>query len=236
MERGCNETLNRIKTWRKLRKMESENSWDQNWKDNAYDKRVNKELVNHIVDLCKDKQHPKILELGAGSGNDSICLAKEGYDVTCIDESIESCKLILKKAKELNVKIVVIHGDFTAITTTIQYDIVFSQGVIEHQRNYDYLIQNHYWFVKPEGHLLISVPHFWSPYMMYKEVLQLFRKWPHGYERSLTKHDMKMIGKSINSPMVDCFFYGYFPNWNWLKPFMEWFKVDICGVYQIIKS
>lgn len=61
----------------------------------------NKEVVRQILSVFGGKVEKKrILEVGAGTGADSIYLAKLGADVYCLDYSRSSMRVIKNCAKE----------------------------------------------------------------------------------------------------------------------------------------
>lgn len=58
--------------------------------------------MKYIHEYLKEYDHPKILEIGAGTGRYSCSLANEGYDVTAIE--LVKNNLGVLKAKKTNVK------------------------------------------------------------------------------------------------------------------------------------
>ena len=60
-------------------------------------------LSMHIIHECLEKMdHPKILDIGAGTGKYSVALAEEGYDVTAVE--LVKSNLGTLKAKKSSVK------------------------------------------------------------------------------------------------------------------------------------
>ena len=71
-----------------------------------------------------------ILEIGVGTGQYCIELARRGIDITGIDIDPASIKLAKRVAKDYNVKPRLMVDDLMKVTD--QYDIVYSMGVMEH--------------------------------------------------------------------------------------------------------
>jgi len=69
--------------------------------------------LRFINKRAKDKK--KILDLAAGTGNYSIALAKEGYEVTAVDLDSEMVKNIEEKANKEEVKVTAIAMDMKEI-------------------------------------------------------------------------------------------------------------------------
>jgi len=53
------------------------------------------------VQLLKQENANKILELGSGQGRDSVVFAREGFDLTAIDYSLEGVKSLTRKCQSL---------------------------------------------------------------------------------------------------------------------------------------
>ena len=96
--------------------------------------RTNQTLVNQIIKLYKNNLvNKKILEVGSGSGSDSVFLAKKGAKVTTLDFSKNAIKSAQKIAKQHKVKIKTINADCQKIPIKDNsFDLVFSVGLIEH--------------------------------------------------------------------------------------------------------
>ncbi|MGO5051607.1 class I SAM-dependent methyltransferase [Lachnospiraceae bacterium LCP25S3_G4] len=58
--------------------------------------------MKYIHDFLKDKDHPQILDVGAGTGRYSVQLSNEGYDVTAIE--LVAHNLDVLKSKKSHVK------------------------------------------------------------------------------------------------------------------------------------
>ncbi|MCF6290509.1 MAG: class I SAM-dependent methyltransferase [Desulfobacterales bacterium] len=103
---------------------------------------------------------PRILEFGAGSGMATVRLLERfGGRATLIDYSPEA-KFFFDDLEKDQLEIEYILGDLFALDLSGAYDIVFSDGLVEHfqGKKLDELISKHRQFLARDGHVLIIVP------------------------------------------------------------------------------
>jgi len=115
-------------------------------------------LYEMLNNLALDR--PSILELGAGSGMAVIRLLERfGGRATLVDSSPEA-KIFFDSSTTDHLNIEYLLSDLFTLESTDTYDLVFSDGLVEHfQGNeLDELIRKHIQFLKQDGHVLIIVP------------------------------------------------------------------------------
>ena len=164
----------------------------------------------------------KILEVGAGTGRDSVNLAKLGAEVTVLDFSESSLRIIgsLKDRYCLdNLKIV--NGD--ALSTPFDdktFDLVFRQGLLEHFREPKKLLKEQYRIIRPGGYCLCDVPQTFHIYTVMKKILIALNGWFAGWETQYTIHSLKRLIESEGFAIV--YVYG-----DWMRP---------CLLYRIARK
>src|SRR5580704_9534123 len=67
--------------------------------------------VSFLIDIMDLPKGAGILDIPCGTGRLAIPLAKEGFNVTCVDISEEFIKGLTQKLKETNLSIEVIKGN-----------------------------------------------------------------------------------------------------------------------------
>lgn len=184
--------------------------WDDFWKEKVNGRRFI-ELEDPFQQKVYAKTHKKlmtflgsivgknILEIGAGSGYDSILFATEGANkVTLLDESIyalQYSKLLAQKLKVLE-KIEFIHGNCKALPVEDEsYDIVFSTGLLEHFGD-DVIIQillECKRVMKKNAKIAMTVPNLISPEIVYR----ILRDGGIGTERHLSKRRLLRLFKEV---------------------------------------
>ncbi|WP_345239792.1 class I SAM-dependent methyltransferase [Pontibacillus salipaludis] len=103
----------------------------------------------------------RILDLGAGTGEISIRLAKEGYSVTGVDLSEDMLAVANRKSTEQKASVEWIKQDITSLDIPIRYDMVISYcdviNYITDEQQIQKTFQLAYDAVKPGGLFLFDV-------------------------------------------------------------------------------
>lgn len=147
-----------------------------------------------------------VLEVGAGSGVDSRVLARLGAHVCAVDYA--TAHIIASKRSKLDVQ----QADAEKLPFKDEsFDLVFSQGLIEHFKNPDLLLREKVRVTKRGGFIVIDAPQRYSLYHLYKSILVAIGCWPMGWERSYSVFDMKMIARCYNLLLVKVTGWGSWP-------------------------
>lgn len=101
---------------------------------------------------------PEILELGAGSGVIPRRIVKEwGGRATLVDSNEKARELFLAGAAP-GEKIEYILGDVLDLNLPTAFDLVYSDGLIEHFPDKERVMAAHTRALKPSGHIVLFVP------------------------------------------------------------------------------
>ncbi|MHA1410750.1 MAG: class I SAM-dependent methyltransferase [Candidatus Odinarchaeia archaeon] len=138
-------------------------------------------------------ENPKIVELGCGSGRTSLALARKFKgSVTLVDNSDAA----LNKAKQVfegsPISVKLVNGDLFTLKLNEKFDLVHSEGVIEHF-SYDDLnkaISVHRDFVKDTGYVIIFVPTPSKTYRIWRFIQEKLGVWYYGDERPMRKEQL----------------------------------------------
>ena len=188
-------------------------------------------LVENLIKFVNVKGL-KILEVGAGSGRDSIRLAKMGAQVYVLDYINESLQVIRSLARRENLVIHCILADARMLPIqTDRFDVVFHQGLLEHFREPDdqLLVEENYRILKTGGVAVIDVPQTFHIYTVIKHLLILFNKWFAGWEKQFTPSQLRRLLKRVNLSVVHQ--YG---EWMYPSLFYRVFR-EICWKLHIVK-
>ncbi|MEM4447532.1 MAG: class I SAM-dependent methyltransferase [Candidatus Jordarchaeales archaeon] len=148
----------------------------------------------------------RVLEVGAGSGVDSGYLARLGARVCAVDYATSN--IIASKWSEVDVQQA--DGELLPFRDE-SFDVVFSQGLIEHFKNPDNLLREKIRVTRRGGFIVIDAPQKYSLYHIYKSFLVALGCWPMGWERSCSVFDMKRIAKRYNLELVKTTGWGSWP-------------------------
>lgn len=177
-------------------KQSTKQHWEDFWAqadglslDDVYgnDGRILREIFG-----AADPSGLRILEVGAGTGRDSVALAKAGAKVVTLDYAPESLALIQKAAAGNDVEIGVVGGDGLSLPFADgSFDLVFHQGLLEHFRDPMPLLRENVRVLKDGGMLLVDVPQRYHYYTAGKHLLMLVDKWFAGWETEFTVAELE---------------------------------------------
>ncbi len=128
-----------------------------------------------------DPRAARVLEVGAGTGRDSLELERLGAEVCVIDTSPGALHIIGSQAGAEALQR--IRGDaFRLPFADASFDVVFHQGLLEHFRNPLDLLRENARVLRPGGILAVDVPQRWHYYTPLKHALIAMDRWFAGWE------------------------------------------------------
>lgn len=189
--------------------IETERSfWNRHWAEgNLQNLRAHDSLILSSEKVLGGFPKRKVLEVGSGRAVDSIEMARRGANCVVVDFSETSFGFSQNLAKASGVKIAPCLADVGQLPFVNDYfDLVFSQGLMEHPNLMESLLPEQIRVTKPGGFVLIDVPQLFSIQAMVKWIELKLGKWPYGPEINFTKRDLKRITGSVGLKYVS--FYG----------------------------
>jgi len=149
----------------------------------------------------------RTLEVGAGRGVDSIEMARRGALCWLVDCSKTSFAISSNLARASGVKVMPCQAGAEQLPfTKNHFDLVFSQGLMEHPGLMGKLLPEQIRVTRPGGFVLIDVPQLFSIQAMVKWVELQLGRWPFGPEVNFTEGRLKKIISSAGLEYV--FSYG----------------------------
>ncbi len=116
---------------------------------------VEKQLIEELAEPKKEQQ---VLDIGAGTGNYSLWLARKGLNVTAIDQSVEMMKYAKEKAENEGLTIKWMLEDAHILPfENEQFDLVISITAIEFMDQPQKVLMEAMRVLKPEGRLVIGL-------------------------------------------------------------------------------
>ena len=148
--------------------------------------------------------HSKTLELGSGSGKNSLALAKKyGCSATLVDNCRAALDLGKKNFEDESIPARFLLKDIFRLNEKEKYDLVFSDGLIEHfsGKRRRYAFKKHVDAAKKGGYIMIFVPKSNALYWIVRTFLKKIGAWMFTEEPSTEKelaalcdeHDLKVI-------------------------------------------
>jgi ubiquinone/menaquinone biosynthesis C-methylase UbiE len=208
--------------------------WDKIW--HKVNLPFNEKLVKVILSNF-DIINLKILEVGAGSGATSLYLASLGADVTVIDYSDEAINRIRKNNKT-DLKINVVQGDaFCLPFKSDSFDLIFSQGLIEHFRKPEGIITEKRRVAIDEGYVITDVPQTYNLYTLKKNILIFFNKWFAGWESSYSIRQLENLVVSCGLTVRKRYAYAHMRNLDRIQERLFHKKIipdAVCRIYNAL--
>ncbi len=150
---------------------------------------------------------PRIIELGCGSGIMTFrMLERFGGEAVLIDKS----KYALEAARKYSRRFDIDQGNVEYVSCDIfsfedpeGFDIVHSQGLIEHFPDQSAIIGEHFRFAKKGGYVLILAP---RPSVFYRSARRFIEycrgEWPFGYENPLETGEVLELVKKNGGKII----------------------------------
>lgn len=179
-----------------MAKESTRTDWESYWgsKGKADEVYSNSDRIVGNLEKVVPLRGLSVLEIGAGTGRDSIPIADRGARVFQLDYSFESLRLMKHASGNRNIS--QLGADtFRLPFRNDTFDVVFHQGLLEHFRPADAerMLQEQLRIVKPGGYLLVDVPQRYHPYTILKHILIFFNAWFAGWERSFSYGELRRL-------------------------------------------
>jgi SAM-dependent methyltransferase len=189
-------------------------NWESYWgsKERVDDIYSNADRISRNLAKVTNLKGLNILEVGAGTGRDSLPLTKDGAVVFQLDYSFESLRLMKQTAGSRSVTLVG-GNTFRLPFREGTFDVVFHQGLLEHfeKQRASEMIREQVRVLKDGGMLLVDVPQRYHIYTILKHIMITFGIWFAGWERSFSYPELLGIFRSHGLDPVSS--YG-----EWMKP------------------
>jgi SAM-dependent methyltransferase len=168
------------------------------------------EAVRKYAERSKHNGSAKVLEIGCGTAIDSYYIAEEAkVDVWAIDISDKAVEIAKKIGNYFNSKISIMVSDITNISFKEgSFDLVFSQGVVEHFKDPLKVIIEQSRLLRKGGYLIVDVPQKYNIYSLYRKILAAMDSWPYGWERGYSVFELRRLGHLAGLQEVEFFGRG----------------------------
>jgi ubiquinone/menaquinone biosynthesis C-methylase UbiE len=150
------------------------------------------------------------LEVGAGTGIDSVNLALKGANVTCLDYSDNALNASKKVFSKFGAKGNFVKADAVNLPfADDSFDLVFNAGVVEHFKKPDAIIKEMRRASKK--YVMVWVPQKFHPYTLKKKARLLAGTWKMGWETEYSILGLKRLLERNGLRVVD--YSGSAPSW-----------------------
>ncbi len=181
--------------------MDQKTIWDKLWSDSNW--KISSDQIARqkiLLSLQSEISGKRVIELGIGTGFDSVWFAKKGASVTGLDLSVKSIEVCKKNFYENGVMGKFILGDVHALPIKDgSFDVVYSAGLLEHFIDPNPVITEMIRITKIDGSIICFVPQTisWWTIRKKREIKQ--NKWFAGWE---TNYSFWKLRKIFNRPTL----------------------------------
>lgn len=101
--------------------------WAKNWQELPWS---HDEPSLFLAEICRARRPGRALDMGCGSGTDSVYLAGQGWDVTALDFVPKALEYTEERARAAGVTVKPVVADITEWAAPCAYDLVLDHGLL----------------------------------------------------------------------------------------------------------
>lgn len=183
--------------------------WDRFWTRGRETREIydNAGRITGEIALAMDVRGRACLEVGAATARDTAALAGAGAFAVALDYSPAALSIAKEVCRGTGAALVC--GDaFHLPFRDGSFDLVFHQGVLEHFREPEGLLDENRRVLSASGLVLIDVPQTFHPYTVVKKILIAAGAWFAGWETQFTRRSLETL--LMQSGLEPCRVYGRF--------------------------
>ncbi len=190
--------------------------WDRFWGRDRDIRKVysNEGRVYRNLSKVVDIKGKCVLEIGGGSGRDSLEMAEAGANNLILDYTLTPLLLVKSQVTADLKPPSLICGDALALPIKDRViDVVFHQGLMEHFRDPSLLLEENRRVLRSGGILLVDVPQLYHPYTLLKMAMIRLNRWFAGWETQYSIRELEhLVRRHRFDPVLA---YG-----DWMAPSM----------------
>lgn len=178
------------------------------------DHRRNRARFHRLIEDCMtlvNRDRADVLEIGSGTAIDSYILAERTpARIVGADISLPSLRVAARCGQYFARPIGLVASDATALPfSDAGFDIVFSQGVVEHFPDPEAMLLEQLRVLKPDGVLVINVPQRRTGYTRYKHKQMAEGTWAWGWETEYSPGELRRLGRRYGLRAVAAIGYDH---------------------------
>lgn len=180
--------------------------WDRYWRERTEtieDVYSNEDRLLRMIERLP-LSGERVLEVGAGSGRDSLELARKGARIYVLDYVASSFEVIRRLARERDLEVICVCADATKMPfRDSSFALVFHQGLMEHFRDTQPLLRENHRIVALGGHCLVDVPQRYHIYTVAKHILIAMNRWFAGWETEFSPGQLERLLREVGFSIVE---------------------------------
>lgn len=193
--------------------------WDDSWKQRAPVRHVNpRRYLDYrfakLFHAVLPRRQALALEPGAGASIWLTYMVKQfGYRVVGLDYSRLGCEMLAKNLGAARERALVIEGDiFQDCFPDHTFDVIFSNGLIEHFTDYLQVLRVFTRWLKPDGILLTFVP---NKKYVFRHIERRIAPEVDAQHVLMEPGDLGVAYRALQLEQISAFYFGSFSTWKY---------------------
>jgi SAM-dependent methyltransferase len=171
--------------------------WERFWSDGRPLEEVysNEERIVEEALRARPMMGTRVLEVGAGTGRDTVGLVEKGAMGVVLDYTMEALQLTRAASAPTGQTVHLVCADARAMPFPDgTFGLVFHQGLLEHFREPETILEENARVLEEGGTLIVDVPQRYHSWTVLKKTLIAFDRWFAGWETQFSPRELeKMI-------------------------------------------
>ncbi len=191
--------------------------WNTYWEKEKHQATLphNHKLISVLCSFA-DVQNKVVLEIGAGTGRDSIYLSSLGASSYALDYSCQALKLVKTLYPDQGNMFLAVAGDaFELPFPSNSVDLVFHQGFLEHFEQPEILLQEQWRVLKPGGYVIVDIPQKYSLYSLKKHIAMWRGRWFAGWETEYSPTELEKLVTDCGFELRLTYGWGMALSYGW---------------------
>ena len=168
--------------------------WERFWSDGRplEDVYSNQDRLIAEATRARTIKGTRVLEVGAGTGRDTITFVEAGASGVVLDYTLEALQLTQQAARQSGHQVLLVCADARAMPFREgSFGLVFHQGLLEHFRDPQPILTENARVLEVGGHLIADVPQRYHSWTALKKVLIAMDKWFAGWETEFSPRELE---------------------------------------------
>lgn len=175
--------------------------WERFWSDGRPLEEVysNEERIVGEALRARSMAGTRVLEVGAGTGRDTVGLVERGAMGVVLDYTMEALKLTRAASAPSGQTVNLVCADARAMPFREgTFGLVFHQGLLEHFRDPGRILEENARVLEPGGTLIVDVPQRYHAWTVLKKILIAVDRWFAGWETQFSPRELERMIEAEN--------------------------------------